>query len=413
MKKEKILNIINIIICIVIGIFLFLELFIWIVTFFKDNSTINIFGYKPYIAEYDEEFLNFEQGDLVFAKELEHAEDYIYNSEIIYKQHYKNNGQAVILRSENYNIVENNSENRVEGVLNFVIKKVGKVILFFREIYIVILVVILVLLIATIVYIKRTKNGKINTNDKINKTYIRIRRAKDISIILFIVVTYISIFLIGKLNKNVGKEAIILDNNTGIDNNIEVNNMQEHNNVQIENSNFVDTTNNISNSISNSGNNNTNNNEYNNINNNVNQNTGIVFTVTENNKSWNQVKNLSIFNNNYFNGENKIAPGISGTYEFKIENKSEYNMKYTISFEEQNEYGINLKYKIKRNGEYINESYQSIEELNLNENIIDFFETDIYTIEWKWIENDNDTQIGENAENVKYNLRITVYCEQQ
>ena len=59
MKKEKVYNIINIIICIVIGIFLFLELFIWIVTFFKDNSTINIFGYKPYIAEYDEEFLNF------------------------------------------------------------------------------------------------------------------------------------------------------------------------------------------------------------------------------------------------------------------------------------------------------------------------------------------------------------------
>ena len=39
--------------------------------------------------------------------------------------------------------------------------------------------------------------------------------------------------------------------------------------------------------------------------------------------------------------------------------------------------------------------------------------TDVYTIEWKWIDSSNDTEIGNNAENVVYNLMINVTGEKE
>ncbi|MBP3502078.1 MAG: hypothetical protein J6K42_01145 [Clostridia bacterium] len=388
-KKKKIFNILNVMVSVLFGVLIFAQVIIWIISFFNDNTTLNIFGYKPYVALYDEDVLNFNEYDLVVGKQLEDYKDYIYNSEIIYKQHYKNNGQAVILKSENFNIVERNSKSRIEGKIKFVINKIGKIILFFREVYVVIISAIVLSVICILVYLMRTNKNHINDdkdqNDELYKKYIKNRRIKDISIILFIIVTYISIFMIGKLNKNIGTNAIVLDANNEKDNYI-------NNNI-----------NNINNE--------------NNANNEVTQNDvnegEIVFLVTENDISWKQIKNLGIFKNNYFGGENKIAPGISGNYEFKVENKCEYNMKYILRFEVQNESFVNLKYKIKRNGQYLNDDYQYIEEIKLQENVIKYFGTDVYTIEWKWVDSENDTQIGENAENVKYNLKIAVTAEKE
>lgn len=380
-KNKKVFNIINIITFVLLGILIFIQVFIWTVTFFKDNSTINIFGYKPYIASYDDNLLDFEQGDLVIGKELDDKDEYIYNSEIIYKQHYRNNRNAVILRSANYNIVEKNSKSRIEGFVDFIIENLGKIILFFREIYIVLIVAFALAITGILIYIKRT-----NKDEDLDKKYIRNRRIRDISIILFIVTTYISIFLIGKLNKNIGTEAITLDTNAQVDN-------------TVSNSVYNNT---ITNNITN---------------NNIIQDgvidTGIVFTVTENGKSWNQIKDLSIFENNYFYRENKIAPGVSGSYEFKVENQSEYNMKYIVNIKEKNDYGVNLKYKIKINGQYLNNTYQSIDEIDFYQQVLKSFGIDVYTIEWKWVDSAIDTQIGENADVVKYNLRINVTGQRQ
>lgn len=115
-------------------------------------------------------------------------------------------------------------------------------------------------------------------------------------------------------------------------------------------------------------------------------------------KSWSELKEINMFNNFYFHDEAIIAPGVWGSYSFTVENQWDIAMEYNINFVEENPYEVNMVYKMKKNGEYImgNENeWGYYTDLNVYKNIVNAESSDVYTIEWKWKDNYNDTQIGE------------------
>lgn len=132
--------------------------------------------------------------------------------------------------------------------------------------------------------------------------------------------------------------------------------------------------------------------------------------VKENQAEFDDLKELHIFENKYFNDRSIIAPGISGTYYFTVENDTKSNWLYNVNFKEQNDYNVNMVYKIKLNGAYIfgdeNSWYKNSDfsklDLPLHSNTID-----LYTVEWKWEDTDYDTQIGQ-TEGANYKLSVNV-----
>ena len=132
---------------------------------------------------------------------------------------------------------------------------------------------------------------------------------------------------------------------------------------------------------------------------------------------WNDNTDLNIFTDSKkiskVNG--KIAPESTGIYVFNVNNKTKYNLKYNISFNESNEYSINMKYKLKKGNTYLVDQYVSYAQLNINDMILNSNKTDIYSLEWKWVgDNDNnDTTIGMSAKDgdINYSLKINIEAE--
>ena len=125
-------------------------------------------------------------------------------------------------------------------------------------------------------------------------------------------------------------------------------------------------------------------------------------------------QNLNIFNNAAFQYTNKIAPGVSNTYEFKANNTSNKSIKYYVEMYEESEYDINLKYRLKRNGTYIvgnDDNWVDVDELKTTIKTLDGNSSDTYSLDWKWFDDDtNDTIIGENMTS-EYKLNIRFYFE--
>lgn len=125
---------------------------------------------------------------------------------------------------------------------------------------------------------------------------------------------------------------------------------------------------------------------------------------------WKEIKELRIFNNYYFNYKPVIAPGVNGLYNFTIENISNSSCLYNVHFEEENKYNINMVYKLKLNGKYIlgNENtWLELKELKLSDELLNGNTRNVYTLEWKWKDSDNDTQVGKNVE-ASYKINVIV-----
>ena len=166
-----------------------------------------------------------------------------------------------------------------------------------------------------------------------------------------------------------------------------------------------------------SSNKNTNSNEQSNKSN-SNTNLEDEFYVSDNKiVKWNDNTDLNIFTDSKkiskVNG--KIAPESTGIYVFNVNNKTKYNLKYNISFIESNEYSINMKYKLKKGNTYLVDQYVSYEQLNINDMLLNSNKTDVYSLEWKWVgDNDNnDTTIGMSAKDgdINYSLKINIEAE--
>lgn len=125
---------------------------------------------------------------------------------------------------------------------------------------------------------------------------------------------------------------------------------------------------------------------------------------------WSELKELSIFNNYYYEYKPIIAPGVSGTYNFTVENISNNSCIYNLQFEEDNYYNINMVYKLKLNGKYISEDenmWLKINDIKIQDELLNGNKKNIYTLEWKWQDSENDTQIG-ITEGANYKLKVAV-----
>ena len=123
-----------------------------------------------------------------------------------------------------------------------------------------------------------------------------------------------------------------------------------------------------------------------------------------------ELKELDMFRNFYFDDKAIIAPGVEGSYNFTVENETVNNYTYNITFEEENPYKVNMVYKMKLNGEYIVGSetewkrHEDFTKYNLPLNSPS---TDLYEIEWRWEHTDYDTQIGETP-GAYYKMHVDV-----
>lgn len=121
---------------------------------------------------------------------------------------------------------------------------------------------------------------------------------------------------------------------------------------------------------------------------------------------------LNIFKNQAFNGEKIIAPRSNGEYKFCVENLVDGNITYDIKFSDEMTNPINMKYKLKIDNVYIKgneKEYVDIEDLNVEDIIVLDDSNNIYTLEWKWEDDDvADTFVGEQEETQSYTLKLTI-----
>lgn len=126
---------------------------------------------------------------------------------------------------------------------------------------------------------------------------------------------------------------------------------------------------------------------------------------------------LDIFNNEKFDYEKMIAPGSYGDYTFYVTNKSTEDLTYDMIFSDIMTDPVNMMYKLKINNVYIlgnSKEYVDISNLNVSDIVIMAKSTDMFTIEWCWVHNDEeDTETGilsteESREYYTLNLGIYV-----
>lgn len=132
--------------------------------------------------------------------------------------------------------------------------------------------------------------------------------------------------------------------------------------------------------------------------------------ITENEIEWGKIVDLDIFSNPEFDNKKMIAPKSTSTYKFAIENKTNKQVVYNILMNETNEFNINMKYKLKLDNVYIigdETTFVDVDEMNLNNIIVMPNSTNLYTLEWYWEEDENDTSIGERAY-AEYKLNIKI-----
>ena len=390
-KERKSIRIMNIILSVLFSIFIILEIFILISYFTQKVNSINICGGIPYVALYSDESYGFNDGDLIITFDKNILKDKIIKE-------YGENGKIIITTGTDYNLL--NSTKDANKIFSIKIHNLGKFILFIRELYSILVITILISVIYLMIYIFRFKNNEYYTD-----RYKRIREIKDIVIFIFIVTTYITMFFIGKATYKNEKKS-----NDNIKEYVERNIIDQNTNTQDDNTVNTENTTNIGNNVNNIITN------YNKGNNGTNDNiidSDINFIVTENSKSWNQLSNLNIFKDEY-SRSNKIYPGLSGKYEFRVENKSDFEVEYKINMQALKNADINLKYKIIKNGIYLNNEYMDIDKIFIPNYDISSGKVDTYVIDWKWIDNDSvDTEIGKNAEKINYILKILVNASQK
>ena len=121
---------------------------------------------------------------------------------------------------------------------------------------------------------------------------------------------------------------------------------------------------------------------------------------------------LNIFTNTtYYVVNDKIAPLTENAYQFVIRNHNDFNIKYSLELNEENTYDVNMKYRLKLNGVYVagnDDTWLTYDELNQYNIGLSANTHDVYTLDWKWFESKNDTEVGTNINsNYKLGLKIT------
>jgi len=126
-------------------------------------------------------------------------------------------------------------------------------------------------------------------------------------------------------------------------------------------------------------------------------------------------KYLRIFSNAAFQFKERIAPGVGNVYHFVVHNSTNINLKYNMEMVEESEYKINMKYRLKRNNRYIigdEDTWVTASELKTKFLSLAIGNSDSYSLEWYWFDDDiYDTIAGEEMESL-YKLKTKFYFEQ-
>lgn len=149
-----------------------------------------------------------------------------------------------------------------------------------------------------------------------------------------------------------------------------------------------------------------------NINTSTKVNENVFIRITKDDIDIDKNESLGIFKNQKFNGEEKIAPNSTGTYQFCLKNESNNDIIYHIKFLEETSNFVNMKYKLKIDNIYIrgNENeYVGIEQLDVENVKVLKDSNNIYTIEWFWEDNDEaDTFVGSKKDLQYYTLKLKI-----
>lgn len=138
-------------------------------------------------------------------------------------------------------------------------------------------------------------------------------------------------------------------------------------------------------------------------------------TVYDNKTVYTDSTLLNIFKNkSYYVKDDVIAPESENSYQFVIRNNNDFAIIYSLEFEQINPYNINMKYRLKKGGEYIvgnDKDWVTANELLQGEVILANDSYNVYTLDWKWFESDNDTdtKIGTSIE-ANYSLNINIFA---
>lgn len=141
---------------------------------------------------------------------------------------------------------------------------------------------------------------------------------------------------------------------------------------------------------------------------------GIVY-VDDNNGLYVFQKSLKIFENPAFAFTNKVAPGVSNSYDFKVHNETNNVIRYNIDFLEESEYAVNMQYRLRRGSNYViggENNWVSAKDLKMTTlKQLASDGVDGYTLDWRWPYEDGkdaqDTEAGENMAS-EYSLGIKV-----
>ncbi len=140
-----------------------------------------------------------------------------------------------------------------------------------------------------------------------------------------------------------------------------------------------------------------------------------IINITSEGITWGENTRLNIFNNEKFNGEKIIAPKSSGTYKFYVKNAIGENISYDINLLDDMSNFVNMKYRLKLNNVYVfgnEQTYVSIDELDLKDIILTKDSTSLYTLEWYWEDDDaKDTYIGSLKNDEYYTLGLKIQAE--
>ena len=133
-------------------------------------------------------------------------------------------------------------------------------------------------------------------------------------------------------------------------------------------------------------------------------------TVKDDEKTWHKETKIDIFANPLYNNESIIAPLSTNTYRFVISNDSTKDIEYELNFKEENPADINMKYRLKRGEDYIvgdQDTWVYYEELNLKKLNLQIKTKQVFYLEWKWFESENDTHVGITRPNYSLTIAIT------
>ena len=138
-----------------------------------------------------------------------------------------------------------------------------------------------------------------------------------------------------------------------------------------------------------------------------------ILEISQKDVTWNKIEDLNIFDNPQFNNEKIVVPMSKGSYEFIIKNNMNERIQYSIYLSEINKHNVNMKYRLKLNNVYVlgdENTWLDIHETKLENIIVPENSSNIYTLEWYWEEDTNDTQIGKLVY-AEYKCKINVISE--